>query len=241
MTTVGRARERVRALAPTDWPRESGRHRLDADKLDELDELDEVDEVDEVEAWIAAPQPRSQPHSWPHSQRRIRPYWYDLSLNQPGDELIGSQLAKLTDNDPSWRALHVIPFGAEKPMDHLVIGPGGVFTVIAKRLRDADVWVKGDTFLLDGVRKRYLREARAQATHVTDVLTSATGEPVRVEALVVPLLVKLPVTIRRQPGNGVHVVVRRRLEPWLQEQTPVLHPEQRAAIFDVARRSTTWV
>ncbi len=50
--------------------------------------------------------------------------------------------------DPRWRVLHAIPVGERgSDIDHLAIGPAGVFTINAKYHAGAKIWVGGDTFL----------------------------------------------------------------------------------------------
>jgi hypothetical protein len=47
--------------------------------------------------------------------------------------LVAGQLDKLMRRDPRWRCRHSIPVGSNgADIDHLVIGPGGVFTLNTK-------------------------------------------------------------------------------------------------------------
>ena len=54
-------------------------------------------------------------------------------IGADGEERVAAQLAKVAKKDPRWRFLHAIPVGDRgSDIDHLLIGPGGVFTVNAK-------------------------------------------------------------------------------------------------------------
>lgn len=41
---------------------------------------------------------------------------------------------------------------ADADIDHVLVGPAGVFTVNAKHHPSASVWVGGDTFIVNGQR-----------------------------------------------------------------------------------------
>jgi len=63
-----------------------------------------------------------------------------------GEEKVADRLAKLVTKDPRWRVLHAIPVGERgSDIDHLAIGPAGVFTINAKYHAGAKIWVGGDT------------------------------------------------------------------------------------------------
>jgi len=54
-------------------------------------------------------------------------------IGADGEEKVAARLAKLVKKDPRWRSLHAIPVGENgSDIDHLVIGPGGTFTLNSK-------------------------------------------------------------------------------------------------------------
>src|SRR5680860_1213119 len=54
-------------------------------------------------------------------------------IGADGEEKVATQLAKVAKKDPRWRFLHAIPVGDRgSDIDHVIVGPGGVFTVNAK-------------------------------------------------------------------------------------------------------------
>jgi hypothetical protein len=60
-------------------------------------------------------------------------------IGADGEEAVAAQIAKL---GPEWRVLHAVRVGERgSDIDHVVIGPAGVFTVNAKHHPNASVWV----------------------------------------------------------------------------------------------------
>jgi hypothetical protein len=161
-------------------------------------------------------------------------------IGADGEEKVAAQLAKLARKDPRWRHLHAIPVGVNgSDIDHVVIGPGGVFSLNAKHHPGGKVWVGGDTLMINGQRRPYIRNSRHEAQRATRLLTAACGFPVFVTGLVVPVGAD-DITIKTAPDD-VHVVNRRRLARWLRARPAVLTDERIEMIFDSARRSTTWL
>jgi hypothetical protein len=102
-------------------------------------------------------------------------------IGADGEEKVAAQLDKVAKKDPRWRSLHAIPVGNRgSDIDHLISGPGGVFTV------NADI-----------------------------------------------------VTVKNAP-DGVHVIPRMRVARWLLRHEPALSDATLDAVYDAARRSTTW-
>ena len=99
-------------------------------------------------------------------------------IGADGEEKVAARLAKVAKKDPRWRFIHAIPVGNRgSDIDHLIIGPGGVFTANAKHHPGAKIWVGGSTFMVNGTRQPYVRNARHEATRAADILTTACGFP----------------------------------------------------------------
>lgn len=159
---------------------------------------------------------------------------------QIGERLVDAELHKLVERDSQWSYLNSIPIGKNgSDIDHVVIGPGGVFTINAKFHQGCNLWVGGDTFMVNGSRHPYIRNARFEARRTAKLLSSACEMPVTVIGLVVPVGAD-KLTIREQPAD-VHVVNRRRLVRFLRAQQPTLSPQHVCKILAAARLSTTWV
>jgi hypothetical protein len=160
-------------------------------------------------------------------------------IGADGEEKIGNLLAKLARKDPRWRFVHAIPVGDRgSDIDHLVIGPAGVFSVNTKHHPRAKIWVGGNTLMVNGVRQPYIRNSRHEAARAAKLLTAACGFPVQVEGLIVTVRAE-KVVVKERP-EGVHVVERIHLSRWLRRRPGDLGPETLDALFEAARRSTTW-
>jgi hypothetical protein len=156
-----------------------------------------------------------------------------------GEEKVAVQLDKIVGKDPRWRVIHAIPVGHRgSDIDHLIIGPGGVFTANAKHHPGAQIWVGGNTFLVNGNKQPYVRNSRHEAARAADLLTNGCGFPVHVEAVIVPVNAD-DVVVKSQP-DGVSVVPRRQVARWLLRHGDILNETTIDAIHNVARRSTTW-
>lgn len=108
-------------------------------------------------------------------------------IGAAGEEKVAAQLDKVVKKDPRWKFIHAIPVGTRgSDIDHLIVGPGGVFTANAKHYPNAKLWVGGDTFMVNGNRQPYVRDARHEANRAA-LLSEACGFPVFVEGLIVPV------------------------------------------------------
>jgi hypothetical protein len=160
-------------------------------------------------------------------------------IGADGEEKVGRVLARHVQQEPGWRVLHSVPVGSRgSDIDHLVIGPGGVFSLNTKHHPRARVWVGGDTLLINGVRQPYLRNSRHESERASRLLSAACGFPVEVTGVVVP--VNAADVVIKTPPVGVHVVNRRRLGRWLRRRVPTLDSSSVEAIYQAARRPTTW-
>ena len=160
-------------------------------------------------------------------------------IGADGEEKVAAKLTRVTKKDPRWRFLHSIPVGNRgSDIDHLAIGPGGVFTINSKHHPKAKIWVGGSTFLVDGHKQPYVRNSRFEAARAAELLAAATGFAVPVDGLIVTVNAA-DVIVKSQP-TGVHVVPRMQVAHWLLRLGDTLDEGRIDAIFDAARRSTTW-
>jgi Nuclease-related domain len=159
--------------------------------------------------------------------------WYIGAL---GERAVGAMLDRL---GPDWIVLHSIPVGdGESDIDHLAIGPGGVFTIDTKKHAQKQVVVAGDTFMVAGQRQPYIRASGLEARRVTIALGSAL--PPGVEVIpVIAVLDSAGLTVRDQP-ESVAVVDARALVTWLCGRTPKLDPSQVQEIAVLAAHPESW-
>lgn len=160
-------------------------------------------------------------------------------IGADGEQAVAAQLARL---GPSWRLLHAVPVGTRgSDIDHVAIGPPGVFTINAKHHPDAKVWVGGDTVMVNGQRVPYVRNSRHEASRAARLLSEHAGFPVPVVGVIAVMGAHRGMTVKRQPEDGAVVVVqRRRISQHLAGRPPRLGEREVQAIYDAARRSTTW-
>ena len=160
-------------------------------------------------------------------------------IGADGEEMVGARLAKLAKKDPRWKFLHAIPVGENgSDIDHLVVGPGGVFSLNAKHHPGARIWIRDNAFKVNGQQQPYIRNSRHEALRAGRYLTAACDFPVAVAGIVVPVGAN-DVTIKQPPAD-VFVVNRMALADWLRRRPVVLEDATVEAIFEAARRSTTW-
>jgi hypothetical protein len=156
-----------------------------------------------------------------------------------GEEATAKQLARLPRE---WYALHSVPVGSHgSDIDHVVIGPGGVFTINTKHHPRSTVWVAGETFLINGRRQPYVRDSRFEVKRAMRLLANATGSPVPVVGVIAVVGAHEGFKVKEQPKGGtVHVVSRKELAGWLMQRPVRFNTVEIGCIYDHARRSTTW-
>lgn len=152
-----------------------------------------------------------------------------------GEQEVAWRMRKLGDG---WHVLHSVPVGEkDSDIDHVVIGPPGVFTLNTKNHSRKKVWVAEKAFMVSGQKTNYLRNSRHEAARASKLLTTACGFDVQVEPIIVVIAAEL--TIKAQPAD-VHVVARKRIGKWLERRPETLSPAAVEAIYEMARRDTTW-
>jgi hypothetical protein len=153
-----------------------------------------------------------------------------------GEVLVGKRLAKLGHE---WRVLHSLPVGDRgTDIDHLAIGPGGVFSLNTKNHAGKKVWIHTDAIKVNGCRhNEYLGASRSEARKATRLLGAACGFPVSVTGVIVVIADELDV---KAMPSATPVVARRRIVGWLTSQPRSLTDDTIEMIYAAARRATTW-
>ncbi|WP_344001229.1 nuclease-related domain-containing protein [Microbacterium paludicola] len=156
--------------------------------------------------------------------------WY---LGALGELEVARHLSSL---GPEWIVLHAVPVGTRgADIDHVVVGPAGVFTINSKFHEDAKVWVGSRRILVNGQKTDHLRHSRFEAKRVRQILANLGTIPV---TPVLAIVGAREITIREQPDD-VAVMKSSRLVRWLLRQPSVLDPvaleSLRGAITDAAR------
>lgn len=159
--------------------------------------------------------------------------WYRGAL---GEIAVGRILARL---GPEWTVLHAVPVGTgASDIDHVLIGPAGVFTLNTKNHAGQPVWVAGRTLMVAGKKQRHIPNAAHEAARAAKLLTAAVGEAVEATGVLV-LVEPKSLTVREKPAE-VAVLTSRQLLRWLNRRRRVLTPEQIAGISAMAVLPETW-
>lgn len=159
--------------------------------------------------------------------------WYVGAL---GELEVARRLAAL---GPGWYVLHSVPVGTgTSDLDHVVIGPGGVFTINTKHHRGQNVWVGAKRILVNGQRTDHLRNAAYEAKRTSKLLSGAARMLVDVTPIVA-IVGARRMTVRERPHDVIvlhdHELVRR-----LQRHPATLTREQVQHVAAVAARPAAW-
>jgi len=152
------------------------------------------------------------------------------------EQLVGDMLDNL---GREWDVLHVVPVddGAHE-IDHLVIGPAGIFIFITRNFVDQKIWVSGESLLVGGIRRNDMAVARELAASATSLLSAAVARPITVYPIIV-LVNPAKLVVPEQP-SGLAVVSSRNLVRWLTRRERTLAGEEVAFVSDIADRPETW-
>jgi Nuclease-related domain len=158
----------------------------------------------------------------------------DWAVGADGEEEVAWRLRRLGDG---WHVIHSVPVGEMgADIDHVVIGPAGVFTLNTKNHSKHRVTVTQGGVYVNGQRTEYLRNSRFEAKRANKLLTAACGD---VDVQPVIVIMAADIKIKTEPTD-VNVVGRRSIARWLRKRPAVLTPERVEEIFEQARRDTTW-
>lgn len=184
-------------------------------------------------------QAQAVPQTWTEKIGGVDPLlkdsksWYQGAV---GEIKVGKTLARL---GPEWTVLHAVPVGTRKgDLDHVLIGPAGVFTINTKHHRHRTVEVNGDHIKTGKYELPYTPAARREAAKASTSLKRAVGKAVGVEAIVVFVGVKQ--LIIHQAPAGVAVMTHRKLLPWLKHRPLILNSQEVSDIAAAAMVMDTW-
>jgi hypothetical protein len=158
-----------------------------------------------------------------------------------GERKVGRRLDRLTRH--GWRVLHSVPLGrgGGGDIDHLLIGPAGVFTVNTKTHRGKAVKVGHTVVFVGGAQTNYVVKARREAQRVAQALTAALGRPVPVTALIICTGQRSVRGWLRNVPFGVQVIPARWCRLWLRfPGRGLLTPGEVAELYALARQPGTY-
>lgn len=153
-----------------------------------------------------------------------------------GEVAVGQMLNQL---GPLWDVLHVVPVDdLNGRIDHLVIGPAGVFAIFTENQPTGEVRVTGDTMSVSGRCVDDLQTIRQLAASAAERLSVAAGRAVSVRPMLV-VIDPTRLTVREQP-EGIEVIQSRHLVRVLTRAERTLAGSEVAHVSDAADQESTW-
>ena len=148
-------------------------------------------------------------------------------------------VAKILGDFPAeWRTVHGQVIGRRgHVIDHIVVGPPGVFCLTAKQLRGSVTVTEGDC-VVAGERLDLFAGARREAAAVSNRLRIATG--LDCAALPIIVIVGAWLTVERQP-EGLTVVTDEALALWLKSLRATLNETERRTLAEAIETPATWL
>jgi hypothetical protein len=139
-----------------------------------------------------------------------------------------------------WQVVHDVPLGRQGSLvAHLLLGPGGIFTVAEHKLQGRHVRLDGRVIEIDGESVSYLRDARLEAHRTHALLVAAGCASITVRSIVV-IQGELEVVGRQDPLAPTLVVPRHVVPAVFRAMPATLAPERVGALAHVARQRATW-
>ncbi len=149
---------------------------------------------------------------------------------------MGTLLSRL---GPAFTVLHAVPVGErDSDIDHVVIGPPGIFTINTKNLGGRKVFAAGNSVLVDGQQTDFMRNSLYEARRAAELLRRASGGVVSVTPLIVVVGVET-ITGGVKPA-AVTVLPASRLLGFLSHEPRMLRPEAVAYYLHAAEDRATW-
>lgn len=138
-----------------------------------------------------------------------------------------------------WHVLHSVRVGADAAdIDHLVIGPAGIFIVTAAVHPGGVVEASQRTFVVSDIRFPHIRNMEYEMGRVEGLLSAASGVPVEVAAI---LAVVDPKSLTvREAHRDVAVLPSATIARWLTSRARTLSPELVETFARVAALPSTW-
>ena len=136
-----------------------------------------------------------------------------------------------------WCLVSDVPVGERGAhIDHVLVGPPGVFTVNAKNLT-GHVWVGASGIRVDGHATDFVHTAVEEAKRAARLLAAALDRPVDVRPVLAILADGWSV---QEPHDDVFIGAPRGVKDWLQRLPSTLEPLEVARITAVAADPMTW-
>ncbi len=159
-------------------------------------------------------------------------------MGAEGEEAVGAVLDRLARQDGGWTVLHDLPIGTRGAnVDHLVLGPPGLFTINSKRTGHR-VSVGKHVVFNGGSKTDHVRNARYEAARVAKLLQPLVGE-VEVRPMLAYVCDDYANPHKRAP-SGVTVRHIIGLARWLRREPATLSPQRRSELARAITSASLW-
>lgn len=146
-----------------------------------------------------------------------------------------------------WTVLNAVPIGqvqnsglstGDTETDHVLLGPGGIFTITIKNHSGKKIRLEGGLFRVDGIKFDYMRSAAREADRAAKMLGAVTGRPI----VVTPLIVVVNPTsiIMGKKSPRVTVLTSHNLKRWLLKRPRALSDRAVNHFSMFAEERSTW-
>ena len=125
-------------------------------------------------------------------------------------------------------------------MDHLLIGPNGIFVLNTKRHLDARVWVGDHVMRVNGNNVNHLAAARSEATNLSRRLSAKLGFPVTVHSAIVTVGERSLKDAREPSARATEVVSSHDLIDWIRSCVSPMSPTFLELARLAAEEPETW-
>jgi hypothetical protein len=179
----------------------------------------------------------------PNALRRVVDRWSrDSEIRSWADGLVGERvtgrrLDRLRRH--GWFTLHAVQWASGADIDHLAIGPAGVFTINSKRHKGKVVWYGDYAITVNGASTRHIAASRTEARRASRALSRHCGFAVPVRP-VISVVDAAKVTVK-SAAPPVLVLPAGDLDRVLSGLTSTLTHDQVVRIYEVARDPRTWL
>jgi len=138
-----------------------------------------------------------------------------------------------------WTVIHAVPVGeGSATIDHLVVGPSGVYIVTTKVHSGQVVVAAQRTFVVADIRQPYIRSMEYEMGRVERLLSTAAHRSVEVSGLLAVVDAKsLDVT---EGHRDVAVIDASTIVRWLSGRPRIMQPDEMELITSVAVDPATW-
>lgn len=157
-------------------------------------------------------------------------------VGSAGERLVGARLDRLKRD--GWHVFHSAQLASGADIDHIVIGPPGVFTINTKHHAKARIWVGTYALKVNGFQQPYLRKSESEARSAGRRLTRYCG----MEVKVTPVLAFVGAARIKLTGPPPPVLIMRGedADRSFRALPRVLSDVDQSRIVTVARRPEIW-